>query len=380
MAYLVTTFVITLTIFMSNVQSYENTYRYSKDKNTGTSPRRRNYQEKLEQLNSLITFQGNECKMLLNVQDSLLELYTSNHKYKKKVNKLEKRVAQLENEHKELKQMILDMKAQKNPPAKPPYYQEYPRPNQNEVSNKVEKMLQDMEQKTRNMSHTMMHRATHKYRILERKLENLKQQTEYEAQTHQWKEKEVMKLKVASRKSDQMLVKHENTMKDMSQKIEWLEHAYQKSFNGGLKTNVIQKGDGCPDGFLRYARSCYAFVNTTFNWEMAERHCLSLDRRAHLLSVESKEENDFVIAYRKYNAEKWTSPFWWAGGHDSDQEGSWKWVATGKPLTYTYWLPGEPNGHDDNQDCMYYTGDGEHKWDDWNCQSLKINFVCEIML
>ncbi|CAH1795874.1 unnamed protein product, partial [Owenia fusiformis] len=146
--------------------------------------------------------------------------------------------------------------------------------------------------------------------------------------------------------------------------------------------NAPQDAGPCPKDWVHYMSSCYKFENVTVNWPMAERHCRAIHPESTLLSVETQQENEFIIAYRDYNGAEWTSPWWWAGGTDMEREGSWMWIGTRKPITFHYWIkPGAGQREDEeNSDCMYYTSNGDHRWDDWNCKSIKINFVCEIIL
>ena len=59
----------------------------------------------------------------------------------------------------------------------------------------------------------------------------------------------------------------------------------------------------------------------------------------------------------------------------------WKWTdgSTLKDGDYSYWTPGEPNSHDDQQFCaqLWYTGDGAHdgQWDDTKCTNA-LRFLC----
>ncbi|XP_013406785.1 low affinity immunoglobulin epsilon Fc receptor [Lingula anatina] len=346
-------------------------------------PKKRGHQEKLNQLNSLMRFQGDQCSMLLNVQDFLLDLYNDNRRYKKKTAKLQKTVDKMANEMKQLREIVDQLRSGKmniggRSQADSGYlYDQSPTSVRGgQDTSQIMRIVHEMTDHSRNMTHAMLSRTEHKYRVLERKMDNLQEISRQEANRFRSKEAEIRKMREENHKKARELVKQQDTIVDMEKRIHWLE----STANRGNDIAISRGDSACPEGFLRYARSCYRFGNTTVTWLKAEETCQSLDPRAHLVGVESKEENDFLIAYRKYNAEKWSSSFFWSGGNDLHNEGTWTWVGTGKPLTFTFWLPGEPNSFHQHQDCMYFTGDGEHRWDDWNCHSLKINYVCEIIL
>ena len=62
---------------------------------------------------------------------------------------------------------------------------------------------------------------------------------------------------------------------------------------------------GCPAGFTGYMSSCYQFSNDTLNWIDAEKDCQKTHHKAHLVAVESKMENDYILQYRLFNNGIW---------------------------------------------------------------------------
>ena len=62
---------------------------------------------------------------------------------------------------------------------------------------------------------------------------------------------------------------------------------------------------GCPSGFTEYMSSCYQFSNDTLNWIDAEKDCQKTHHKAHLVAVESKMENDYILQYRLFNNGNW---------------------------------------------------------------------------
>jgi hypothetical protein len=102
-------------------------------------------------------------------------------------------------------------------------------------------------------------------------------------------------------------------------------------------------------------------------WHDAVDHCANIG--AHLVTIGSAEENDFVFGL---------TPNTWLGATDEAVEGVWEWV-TGEPFDYTNWAPGEPNnsGGDESQPEHYLTWafppDG--RWND--VPDGELMFVCE---
>ena len=56
-----------------------------------------------------------------------------------------------------------------------------------------------------------------------------------------------------------------------------------------------------PDDHGAHIMSCYRFANSTAYWVDAENTCQGLHANAHLLALETPEEEDFVVHFRNYN-------------------------------------------------------------------------------
>lgn len=95
---------------------------------------------------------------------------------------------------------------------------------------------------------------------------------------------------------------------------------------------------------------------------------------------------------------RWSSRYLWIGANDMALEGRWSWVANGADIGYSNWRRGEPSNYKGEQHCAYLqTTDGgraatqrnsaaaagggdDGRWDDWHCQTARINFACEIVI
>ena len=128
----------------------------------------------------------------------------------------------------------------------------------------------------------------------------------------------------------------------------------------------------CPSEFLYrnvQLRSCYFFSKTKKTWANASDECIR--RGAYLVEVDSKEEDDFLRGIIMTGSEI----FHWMGSNDLLKEGQWMWHQSGKPFTYTNWLPGQPDNSDGKEHCLMYWTDS--KWNDASC-NYPFLYICEI--
>ncbi len=116
-------------------------------------------------------------------------------------------------------------------------------------------------------------------------------------------------------------------------------------------------------------------------WPEAQADSASLLFRGvagHLVTVNSADEWKFIVTQFPVD---WT----WIGLTDQDQEGQFDWV-TGEPVTFTRWIPNEPN-QAGNEDYVFYQRssglEGDWGWNDFGdyrnvyTGALPIGFVVE---
>ncbi|MHC4501972.1 MAG: SUMF1/EgtB/PvdO family nonheme iron enzyme [Planctomycetota bacterium] len=105
-------------------------------------------------------------------------------------------------------------------------------------------------------------------------------------------------------------------------------------------------------------------------WHEAKAFC---EREGgHLVTITSKEENDFVT---KLARSAGLSP--WLGLTDERREGNWEWV-TGEPFGFTSWCIGEPSGsHEGEPESWGAMDSGKaYLWNDARRGQL-LPFICE---
>lgn len=67
---------------------------------------------------------------------------------------------------------------------------------------------------------------------------------------------------------------------------------------------------------------------------------------------------------------------YWIGGTDLEAEGSFLWVKTRAPFTFTDWHPSQPNGG--SEDCVAFNcfTDSTIQWHDFTCKHM-FYYICE---
>jgi len=106
----------------------------------------------------------------------------------------------------------------------------------------------------------------------------------------------------------------------------------------------------CPEQWLMFGSNCYKYPEgDTANWADAESKCQSLLAGAHLASIHSAEEMQFV---RDNVPTDHTVASWiWLGATNLNGEGSWTWT-DGSSWDYTDWYPGQPDNLGGSENCL----------------------------
>jgi len=105
-------------------------------------------------------------------------------------------------------------------------------------------------------------------------------------------------------------------------------------------------------------------------WVAARDRCLALTPAAHLVTITSMAEDDFVRTFAGARD-------LWTGGNDRAVEGTYVW-SDGEPFAYANWMPNEPNdtGHVENCIVLRGTVAPGGLLDDHSCAAT-FGFVCE---
>ena len=115
----------------------------------------------------------------------------------------------------------------------------------------------------------------------------------------------------------------------------------------------------------------YELYDIDVSWNQAYKICEDLG--GHLVTVTSKEENDFVMNLAKSAS---VNKYIWLGGADYGSEGSWYWV-TAEPFSYSNWNTNEPNNTNEKEHFLNMFGSGT--WNDMpvDAGANTMTFVCE---
>ncbi|XP_053377463.1 MAM and LDL-receptor class A domain-containing protein 2-like [Mercenaria mercenaria] len=142
----------------------------------------------------------------------------------------------------------------------------------------------------------------------------------------------------------------------------------------------------CPAGSRKTTidnvTSCYTFHVTPRTWSEAVKICKAEAPNAHLVSVNSQKEQNFLLDTIQSDS-VYTSmgtSGWYTSGTDERDEGKFVWTDTGYPypVNYTNWHIGQPNNVGNVQNCLLLQySDVKYEWGDVNCQD-KHPFICEM--
>ncbi|XP_015761322.1 PREDICTED: macrophage mannose receptor 1-like [Acropora digitifera] len=127
----------------------------------------------------------------------------------------------------------------------------------------------------------------------------------------------------------------------------------------------------CPSGWIKFDQHCYLFRDTYrdhMTWTSARYMCLK--QGANLLSITSKQEQDFISHHFTDNRHGTV----WLGLNDRNIEAGYIW-SDGSPVTFLNWAPLEPNDVNNVENCaeMYLANT---RWNDVKCTTL-IGYICK---
>ncbi|KAL7841695.1 hypothetical protein SRHO_G00253860 [Serrasalmus rhombeus] len=166
---------------------------------------------------------------------------------------------------------------------------------------------------------------------------------------------------------------HLSSIRNLTKERDQLKSSYQnlteerdqmKKTMNELKDNVTEKVH--LEGWKKFGSSYYYFSAEEKSWTESRQDCR--ERRADLVIINSREEQEFIKKENKYV---------WIGLSDAKSEGQWKWVDE-SPLTTAFWRNGEPNNANGDENCAVFSTTAEtlKAWNDIPC-SYKAGWICE---
>ncbi|XP_046331321.2 MAM and LDL-receptor class A domain-containing protein 1-like [Haliotis rufescens] len=144
----------------------------------------------------------------------------------------------------------------------------------------------------------------------------------------------------------------------------------------------------CPPGSLlrtgNDSRSCYTFHTSAAFWFRGHVKCKEENARSHLVAINSKEEQDFLVNIIKRDAAltaAGTAGFF-TSGNDETMEKHFQWTGAeiSNNATYTNWYPGQPNNVGAMQHCLLMEyPNADYQWGDVECDTAH-PYICEVDL
>ncbi|XP_046544450.1 MAM and LDL-receptor class A domain-containing protein 1-like isoform X1 [Haliotis rubra] len=144
----------------------------------------------------------------------------------------------------------------------------------------------------------------------------------------------------------------------------------------------------CPPGsFMRTvndSRSCYSFHTSAASWITGQVNCKVENALSHLVAINSKEEQDFLVNVIKSNAALTAAGIvgFYTSGNDELNEKTFQWTGSevSSNITYTNWYPGQPNNVAGVQHCLLMEyPNADYQWGDIECNTAH-PYICEVDL
>ncbi|CAG0906456.1 unnamed protein product, partial [Cyprideis torosa] len=126
-------------------------------------------------------------------------------------------------------------------------------------------------------------------------------------------------------------------------------------------------------------RYCYYFSGTNRLQRVhAQSYCKTLHPYGRLVEIETGEELVSLTLYLNDQDEQRKCGTWgahyWIGAEWFASPAFYKWISTGKPLTYSNWVPGYPRA--DIQHAVVLANEYNYKWMNYRKQ-VAFKFICE---
>jgi len=116
-----------------------------------------------------------------------------------------------------------------------------------------------------------------------------------------------------------------------------------------------------PADAVEFAGGWYKLFTQNIRWHEAKAFCEK--QSGHLVTIASKEENDFVVGLAREAAQNV-----WIGFTDKGHEGRWEWV-TGEKSSFHAWSPGQPDNINAAEHWAFIHPGARYGWHDWWAQA-----------
>ncbi|XP_015976811.2 C-type lectin domain family 4 member A [Rousettus aegyptiacus] len=139
-----------------------------------------------------------------------------------------------------------------------------------------------------------------------------------------------------------------------------------------MKENLTMEGKDwtcCPKNWKSFSLNCYFISTEGKNWVESEKNCSGM--KAHLLVINSKDEQDFITEKLNKKAA------YFMGLSDPEGTRDWQWVdQTPYNKNATFWHRGEPSSPDER--CVILNAPvRQWGWNDVPCDNIQMS-ICKM--
>ncbi|KAG5875045.1 hypothetical protein JTB14_022027 [Gonioctena quinquepunctata] len=141
--------------------------------------------------------------------------------------------------------------------------------------------------------------------------------------------------------------------------------------------NPVKRSYVCPPKFIRQGHRCYYFSKEEATWQEALFHCRA--KRSQLAIIKKRNQDKLI---RNFLSQKTLDPVErWLGGVYDWVNSSWKWAASGKPLSYNGMVK---SGKEETKEilqwhCLIMDPALEYRWSSRECVEKK-HYICHTKL
>merc|ERR1711953_310454 len=165
-------------------------------------------------------------------------------------------------------------------------------------------------------------------------------------------------IEMDSDEEERAIIAEMQRRNSFSQKISWL--------------GICQKNCAAP--WTQLSTGCYRFHESPMTQSEAKKFCEEEQGvPAHLVEIDSAEENRAIIAEMQRRNSYSRKTNFWLGINDRHSEGHWVLESTGERVVFTDWKSGEPNnaGRSGSENCAFINE--LDKWSDVDCNGKPNN-------
>ncbi|CAG9835244.1 unnamed protein product [Diabrotica balteata] len=156
----------------------------------------------------------------------------------------------------------------------------------------------------------------------------------------------------------------------------WKENAVEGNVSNFPTITLVQNTKPSIPNLITFGNSVY-YIGHTFQgcWLEAMLHCKSLNM--DLVSIETREENDFL--YHKMKEYFGNGPEYWFWTSGTKLQNRWVWMGKGRPVNYYNWYPRQPDNAGNKENCIEvrYNWQAGIRWNDRNEHDSGLHALCE---